>query len=70
MQLHFETYVAYHKINLLVIKCRNASFDISLENILGGGSVIIKVVMHKKKTVVRIIANSEFARFHCISKSA
>jgi hypothetical protein len=30
------------------------------------GNVIIKVVMRKKKTVVRIITNSELVRFHCI----
>jgi hypothetical protein len=35
IQLYFETQIAYHKINLLVIKCKNVSFDISLENILG-----------------------------------
>jgi hypothetical protein len=41
------------KIRLLVIKCENASFDVSLKNILGSGNVIIKVVM-RKVTVVRI----------------
>jgi hypothetical protein len=51
LQLHFETQVEYHKINLLVTKCKNVSFDISLKNILGNGNVIIKVVMRKKETV-------------------
>jgi hypothetical protein len=46
-QLYFETYIAYHKINLLVIKCKNVSFDISLKNIYSSGNVVIKVVMRK-----------------------
>jgi hypothetical protein len=30
-----KTWIAYKKINLLVIKCKNVGFDISLKNILG-----------------------------------
>jgi hypothetical protein len=31
----FETLIALHKINVHVIDCKNASFGISLKNILG-----------------------------------
>jgi hypothetical protein len=49
------------------IKCKNVDFDISPKHIIGSGNVIIKVVMRKKK-VVRVIANSELLRFHCITR--
>jgi hypothetical protein len=61
---NLELKTAYHKINLLVIKCENLSFDVSLKNILGGGNVIINVVMCKKK-VLQFIAISKLVRFHC-----
>jgi hypothetical protein len=32
---YFETWIAYHRKNLLVIKCKNVGFDISLKNIFG-----------------------------------
>jgi hypothetical protein len=35
LYLYFETEIAYHKINLRVIKCKNVSFDNSFKNILG-----------------------------------
>jgi hypothetical protein len=44
---------------------QNVSFDISLKNILDSASVIIMVVMRKKKKV-RMIASSELVSFHCI----
>jgi hypothetical protein len=43
------------------------TFDINLKNILVSGSVIIKVIMCKKKKLVRIIAYSRLVRFHSIS---
>jgi hypothetical protein len=32
IQLYFETWNACNKINLLIIKCKNAGFDIRLKN--------------------------------------
>jgi hypothetical protein len=34
---------------MLVIKCKNVRFDISLKNMIGSGNVIIKIVIKKKK---------------------
>jgi hypothetical protein len=55
------------------MKCKNKSFHITIKIIVGSGNGIIKVVMNKKKTVVRIITTfelvkSDLVRFHCIRK--
>jgi hypothetical protein len=39
-----------------------------LKNILGSGNVIIKVVMRKKKTIVRIFTNSGLVKIHLYFK--
>jgi hypothetical protein len=49
-------------LNKFVIKSKDVNFDIRLKTILCGINVIIKVVMHKKKTVIRIITNSELVK--------
>jgi hypothetical protein len=49
-QLYFETQILYHKINLLIVKCKIVSFDISLKRVYVVYVLNIIETMYKRLT--------------------